>query len=690
MVISRALEHVRAGRAFEAVACLRAYEEVTFASDVACNILGLLHASLGENRAALDCFDRALRIGPRTAALLANRAVTLQRLGDLEAALRSFGEALEWGQANADLHYNRATTLHLLGRLDEALASYDAALGLQPSYPQALASRAIVLQELGKTQAALASYDMAIRAAPTDPVTFYNRGTLLRSLDRAEEALASYRRAVELRPDYTDALLACAVALHALKRFPEALVCCDQVLRIDPRNFDALFNRGNCLQELRHHAAALEAYDASLAVRPGDAGTYCNRAVTLLDLDRHEEALVSCDAALRLKPDFPEALSNRGNVLLRKLDFEGARASFNAALELRPDYVEALGNRGVALKELGLFAEAMASFDAALAIDPLFAHALNNKGALLLLLGRFVAGWEAYESRWMAENLPVNALPRTWPQWSGEPLANKRILVLDEQGLGDVIQFSRYLPLLVRAGAAVTFVCRRHMHRLLAGLAEPIQLLAEPPQGCSFDYEIPLVSLPRAFHTDLSNMENRVPYLQPDAGLVEHWRARVGAAGLRIGICWQGNPNPRADVARAVPLPFFDALAQVPGVRLISLQRHFGLEQLAGLPRTLVVEDLGKDFDAGPDAFVDAAAVMASLDLIVTCDTSIAHLAGALGRPVWVALKRVPDWRFMLEGDDMPWYPTMRLFRQSSRGDWAGVFERIAAALRREAAGEPG
>ena len=281
----------------------------------------------------------------------------------------------------------------------------------------------------------------------------------------------------------------------------------------------------------------------------------------------------------------------------------------------------------------------------------------------------------------MKENLPSNASPRVWPEWSGEPIAGRRILVLDEKGLGDVIHFSRYLSLLAEAGGEVTFHCRKPMHRLLSTLPGAPRLVEAPGPAETFDYEVALVSLPRAFKTRADTIPAAIPYLRAEEALIAKWAERLGRYGFRIGISWQGSPNPKADMARAMPLRSFAPLARIPGVRLISLQKNGGVDQLADGEHGFVVEELGQDFDAGPDAFVDTAAVMANLDLIVTCDTSIAHLAGALGKSVWVALKGVPDWRFLLEREDTPWYPNMRLFRQQQRGEWNGVFARMAHAL---------
>ncbi len=332
-----------------------------------------------------------------------------------------------------------------------------------------------------------------------------------------------------------------------------------------------------------------------------------------------------------------------------------------------------------ALQDLKRPEEALASYDKALAIRPDYADALFNRGLSALLMGDFSAGWRGYEYRWDRKNAEARKLLAPYPNWKGEDIREKRIIVYEEQGLGDIIQFSRFLTQLVALNAEVTFLLRSTMHRLLSVSAPSVRLVAAPPKGEDFDFQCALMSLPGAFGTSCENLPSSVPYLFAEEGVVARWRERLGDHGLKIGICWQGNPDVKADIGRSFPLRCFQPLAAISGVRLISLQKAHGLDQLENLPSGMEVETLGEEFDGGPDAFIDTAAVMSCLDLIITCDTSVAHLAGALGRPVWVALKHVPDWRWMLDRSDSPWYSTMKLYRQTIRDDWDSVFDQLAA-----------
>jgi len=563
----------------------------------------------------------------------------------------------------------------------EALAWFDQALALNPSFPDGLRNRAVALHKLGHLQDALAAYATAAKFSFADAALFYNQGNILRSLGRVDEAIAAYDKALKIKPAYPEALRAGGLVLFDLHHYDVALEFFDEALRLDPNYTDALLDRGHLLLAQKRFEAALESYNVALSRQPQNADLLNNRGVVLNELDRLPEALAALDEAIAVRPDFATPHFNRGNVLLQLRRPDEALASFDRALILKPDYSDAMCSRAVALKELGRFEQAMQTFDAALQRDPQSAHAKNNKGALLLLRGDFEAGLDLYEYRWIAGQTPKQSLKLPIPEWQGEPAEGARIVVFDEQGLGDTIQLSRYLPLLAAQGADVTFFCRPKMQRLLQPLAARVRIVSTLPEQESFEFQIALSSLPRAFKTRLHTIPAVPRYLSAEPALVETWGKRIGRGGFKIGLCWQGNPNPKADISRSIPLDAFAPLAGIAGLRLIAIQNRDGLDQLKTTSFGSRIENLGIECDQGEDAFVDTAAIMQNLDLIITCDTSIAHLAGALGCPVWVLLKKVPDWRWHLEREDSPWYPSMRLFRQSERGEWAGVVARIASAL---------
>jgi tetratricopeptide (TPR) repeat protein len=644
----------------------------------AMRLLGVLRSGQGRHAEGLNHIRAALKLNSANASALCDLASILSKLSRPEEALASYDKALAIKPDHAEALYNRGNALRDLERPEEALASYDKALAVNPDFALALNNRGNALSDLRRPEEALASYDKALAIQPDYVDAAYNRGSALAGLERPEEALACFDRALAIEPDFALALNDRGKALSELGRPEEALASCDKALAMKPDYVDALYNRGNALRELERPEEALASYDKALAIKPDFALALNDRGNALSDLRRPGEALASCDKALAIKPDYFEALSNRGKALGELERPEEALASYDKALAIEPDRVEVLSNRGEALTDLERLEEALASYDKALAKQPDNVEALHNRGLTALLRGQFLEGWTGYERRWDVKGAPPRKLDASYPEWKGEDIQRKRIIVYEEQGLGDILQFSRFLAGLSSLGASVTFLVRPSLHRLLQPFASTFRLAGEPPEGETFDFQCALLSLPRALGTTLDTIPSAIPYLIAEAPLAANWRRRIGDYGLKIGICWQGKPLTKIDRGRSVPLRCFHPIAILPGVRLISLQKNHGLDQLSDLPSGMGVENLGAEFDSGRDAFIDAAAVISCLDLIVTSDTSIAHLAGALGCPVWVVLKRVPDWRWMLDRSDSSWYPTMKLYRQSVRGVWDGVLERVA------------
>lgn len=564
---------------------------------------------------------------------------------------------------------------------EAALKWFDHALALDPASPEALSNRGLALQELGHVADALAAYDEALRAGCATSAFFYNRGNLLRGAGRLKEAIESYDMALRLDPANPDTLRAGGLILNDLGRFESALEFIDEALRLRSDFVEALIDRGNLLQNLDRSLEAVASYDAALAKEPGRADILNNRGSALLLLGRLQEAGRDFTRALCIDPFVPQAWLNRGNLSLKLQQPDAALTDFEKAMALRPRYVEALCGRAVALKHLGRYDEALRAFNETLACNPASPHAINNKAVLLLLLGNFEQGLDLYEYRWSCFGRQKRVFVPPVPEWQGENLEGRRIAVFDELGLGDAIQFARYLPMLAKQGASVTFFCRKKLQRLFGKLEGPITLAESAAASESFDYQIAVSSLPRAFKTRLATIPAESTYLSAETPLVQKWAARIGPQGFKVGVCWRGNPNINADPSRSIPLACFAKLAQMEGVRLVSIQKLDACEEeTVALPGLIT---LGEDLDAGADAFIDTAAVMQSLDVIVSCDTSIAHLAGALGRPVFVLLKQVPDWRWLVDREDSPWYPSMRLFRQKARDDWGEVFDRVALAVER-------
>jgi len=423
------------------------------------------------------------------------------------------------------------------------------------------------------------------------------------------------------------------------------------------------------------------AFRELLAADPRDLRAQLALGAVLLVQRRDAEALAEFDSALSKAPKAATIWSHRGLAQHELGDFAGAVESYDRAVQLGDNEADLHFNRANALNELRRFDEALAAYDRAIELQPEHSRARRNRGILKLLLADYAGGLADYEARRPPEGMRAARRLADAPEWQGEPISGKSLLVTDNTGMGDEIHMVRYLGLLADRGARVSFLGKAGLYRLFAPFAARVQLLREVPQGAHFDYQCKLLSLPFLFGTRANTVPAQVPYLMAEGELVRKWRERIGTDGFRIGIGWKGNPMRSIDKGRSIPLAGFADIAGMPGVRLISLQKGYGLDELEKLPAGMKVEVL-EDFDEGKDAFLDTAAVMANMDLVISSCTSIPHLAGALARPVYLAAKYVPEWRWGIEGEDNAWYPTMRVFRQASPGDWDAVFARMAAAVR--------
>ncbi len=515
-------------------------------------------------------------------------------------------------------------------------------------------------------------------------------GVLMIQTSRLGAGIAMLQKALRLKPDHPVVLDNLGVAFKAQHRYDDAIASFDKALEIDPAFAAAQNNRAITLRESKKFEEALEGYDKVLAIAPGHIGVLNDHGLTLKDLDRHEEALASFDKALAAYPNDEKTLVNRG-VTLKELGRHGeAIDCFERALAVAPHYADAIHNRGNALLELRKPEDALADYDRALALVPANIEFLFSKANAALLLADFAQGWKLYESR--KERLAFRDFfaRRSFPQPVCGPrhsLLGKTLFLWWEQGFGDTLQFCRYAKIAEAEGARVILSAQNRLHKLLSSLSPTIELIDEAGSPAKFDCHASLMSMPLAFSVDLGSMPDQAPYLRADADRVRKWREGIGGHGFKIGVAWNSSAANKRGLSRSFKLLALESLARTPGVRLISLQKHDGLDQLRDLPVGFRVETLGEDFDSGDDAFIDTAAVLENLDLVITCDTSIAHLAGALGRPTWLALKYAPEWRWMLDRTNSPWYPTLRLFRQKNPGDWAGVFTEMELRLREIVAG---
>lgn len=511
-----------------------------------------------------------------------------------------------------------------------------------------------------------------------DPAQAFNLAITAYKAGKLADAEQLCQQIISVQPGHFDAAHVLAVVQAAQRKNESALASYDRALALRPNHADALSNRGNTLLALNRIDAALESYDRAIAARPGYPEALSNRGSALERLNRYDEALASYDRALALRPDFTEAHYNRGNVLKALKRYNDALASYDRALAMRPDHADAHNNRGQVLKELMRYEDALQAYDAALAVQPKHVMAHCNASALRLLTGDFERGWVDYEWRWLKESVVPTYRNFPQPIWrGGEAISGKTVLIHSEQGLGDTIQFCRYVPLVAAAGARVIFEVQTPLQGLMSGLPGASQVIARGDALPTFDIHCPLLTLPLAFGTTLETIPSRHAYLRAPVEHAAKWRAHLnGKPHPRVGLAWSGNPRHERDQERSIRLR---ALLPLLGVSatFVSLQKEVFPEDARVLKERNDILHFGDEFDD----FSDTAGLMSELDLIIAVDTSVAHLAGALGRPTWILVTRVPDWRWLFDRDDSPWYPTVRLFRQDDTRQWDGVISHIREAL---------
>jgi len=573
-----------------------------------------------------------------------------------------------------------AFTSHQAGRLADAERLYKQILAAQPDHSDSLYLLSAISYQRGDYARALGQIELALNINSGNSLLWNQRGLALQRLKRLEEAVASYDRVLALWPDHPEALCNRGAALYELKRFDAALASYDRALAARPHYAEAFCYRGSTLLKLSRSAEALASFDCALAVQPDYADAHTSRGELLMELKRFDEALASYDRALALGQDTVELHYNRGNALRELKRYDEALASFDRALALEPDSAITHSNRGVALFHLRRLDEAAVSLARALSLQPDLAAAHFAEAHYRLLTGDLPRGWEKAEWRWQVEPLKSsNKRDMAQPQWSGlQEIAGKTVLLHSADGFGDAIQFCRYAPLVAARGARVILEVLWPQQELMRTLAGVTQVVAQGEPLPDFDLQCPLLSLPRAFGTALATIPAEVPYLHAAASAVESWNARLGPrCRPRIGIAWSGNPIHHNDHNRSIGLRAFLPLLAGVDAAFVSLQREVRAADAALLRERSDILHFGKELKD----YADTAALIANLDLVVSVDTSVAHLAGALAKPVWILLPDMPDWRWLLNRDDNPWYPTARLFRQDETRTWDGVVARAAVAL---------
>ncbi|MGH7306413.1 MAG: tetratricopeptide repeat protein [Candidatus Rokuibacteriota bacterium] len=513
---------------------------------------------------------------------------------------------------------------------------------------------------------------LAVRRALEAAVSLHRAG-------RLQAAEAAYRDILARAPDHPDALHLLGVVAAQAGDADRAVDLIRRAIAGQPGNAEFHANLALALRKATRLDEAVAAYRRAADLAPDRPEAWVSLGKACLDCGELEPAVAAFQRALALRPAYGEAANNLGVTYTRRGDLGEALRAYERALELDPRHVTTRSNLAATLYNLGRLDEAIAMARRALELDGECAEAHLTLGASLLISGRLAEGWPEYEWRWRCPGLQSPS-PYPQPAWDGSDPAGRSILLCSEQGLGDTIQFVRYAPLVAARGARVVLGCRPALKTLLQTVGGIEQVVADGERLPPVDLQAPLMSVPRLLGTTLESIPARVPYLAADPRRRDVWRARLslGPRSLKVGLVWAGQPQNRTDRWRSIPLRVLAPLGAVAGVGFVSLQGGAAARQAVESPFPLV------DHDAELHDFADIAALVANLDLVISVDTAGAHLAGALGRPVWTLLPSAPDWRWLLEREDTPWYPTMRLFRQTKAGDWAEVVARVAAALRRE------
>ena len=639
---------------------------------------GLRHFRSGRLVVAEDRCRKALATDPAHADSLHLLGLIHAQGNRVDLAIDFIAQAIRSNHGNAEYFSNLGSLLVLRNQFEDALKSYDLALKLKPDLVNVWIRLGDLLQKQKRDVEALLTFDHALTLDPRSVEAADKSGLLLLALGRHGEALAKFELSDAIKPDQPHTLYNRGLCLTALGRREEALAVYGRLIEVDPANYEGLNSLGNVLLDLRRYEEARAHFQKAIALRPDLLPAFNNLGLVLIRLRRFEEAVRQLDRAITLSPATPELYNNRGKPLKELGRLDEALADYDHAIALKPDYAHAHGNRGICLDDLARPDEAEASYARALALNPDHGDSHWNLAVNRLRAGDLRTGWIESEWRWKSGSLGLKPCVFDQPLWLGAaPIAGKTLLVHCEQGLGDTIQFCRYVPLLAARGAKVILQVDGALKDLLSGVEGVAQCIARADALPGFDLHCPLMSLPLAFGTTLATIPADVPYI-PLPEPARDWSDWLGArVSPRIGLVWSGNPNHLNDHNRSVPLEKFLPLFDV-GAQFVSLQKGARERDRALLAGRRDIRDAEGELAS----FADTASLMRSLDLVISVDTSVAHLAGGLGKPLWVLLPYVADWRWLTGRDDSPWYPTARLFRQSAARQWDEVVANVRTTLR--------
>jgi len=682
-LFSKGMSHHQAGRLAEAERLYRQALTLDPRHSDALHLLGVLAAQSGQPALAVERISQAIALSPDTDAYHCNLGLALAGLGRTDEAEAAYGRALKLHPNSPEALNNLGLLLRDAGRLAEAETRFQTLVSLAPNYPEGFNNLGLTLMDMGRMAQSEQAFQQAIALRQAYPEAHYNLGNLYQSSGLIQPAIACYQNCLLAHPHHGQAHNNLGLLLIESGRFAEAAAHLQRAVQLRPNHAPSHSNLGVALDELGRYDDAVASHRQAIALAPHLPSSHNNLGNSLKLMKRLDEAEASYRRALELDPGSADTLNNLGTALQLQGRIDDAVASYRQAIAAQADFAKAHYNLGVALYEQDDPDAAIQSYERALSCKPDYAEARSNMAMLQLGQSRWKEGWSNYECRWETPDGRKGYRHFPQPQWRGEAAVGKSLLIHGEQGFGDSLQFCRYASVAAQQGLKVTLAVQKPLVRLLKclpGIEAVVDLGGPLPET---DLHCPMLSLPlallQALEIDTPDIPTPHPYLAPDQAEAERWKQRLGQApGVKIGLVWAGNarlhlPNAAAiDRRRSLAPDLLEPLLKVPGCRFFSLQKdgpaapdHFPLEDL--------MAEIGD--------FADTAALISQLDLVISVDTAVAHLAAAIGKPVWLLDRHDPCWRWLRNREDSPWYPRLRLFRQSAPGDWPGVIDRIGKAL---------
>jgi Flp pilus assembly protein TadD len=581
------------------------------------------------------------------------------------------------------MNINKAIKLalehHRAGNLQQAASLYKKIAKKQPHNGDIFHMLGVISDQQEDLDASIRYMKKAIHLNPNNASVNYNLGNVLKKKGQIDEAIECYQKALQLNPHFTAAYCNLGNIFKEKEQLDEAVVCYQKIIQLNPNDFEAYNNLGNTLKTKGELDGAMTCYQKALQLSPNFILAHNNLGTIYIEKKQFDAAIICYQKALRLNPNYADAYYNLGILYSEKEQFDEAIECYQKALQLDPNHFNTFKGLGIVFQEKGQVDNALSCYQKALQVNPNDPEAHWNKALLLLLNSHFKEGWKEFEWRWKTKKINVAHCDFPQPLWDGHDIEGLTILLYAEQGLGDTIQFIRYASLVAQQGAKVIIECQKELIPLLQKVEGVQKAVTFGQQLLEFDIHYPLLSLPLLFDTTIQTIPAKIPYIGVNATSVQKWTSRIKAntSKQKIGLVWAGSPRHKRDRYRSCPLEIFAPLARLSNMTFYSLQKGDAAEQAKNPPEGMNIVDFTEDIHD----FSDTAAVIENLDLTISVDTSVAHLAGAMGKPVWTLLPFAPDWRWMLNRADSPWYPTMRLFRQPSPGDWETVIKNISKDL---------